>query len=316
LDEESGMSDAEHYVKNFPSPVFSYTPDSDFPVCHGEKGIFSCDLLSPTLGESHILELSGGLASNVVPDYARAVVDLSQSEGIAKASKGNERIKVTEMAAGLEVEAFGVSAHAGTPYKGVSAINILLRTLQNAGAFSEMENEATDFLCSVAGDITGKPIGIDCDDKKFVPLTVIAGKIEKEGDAWVMNINVRYPTAIAPDVLEQKIDAAAGGAGFRARGMKNMPPFYLEPELPAVKLLTDIYNELTGSSDAPYLMSGGTYARKLKNAVAFGPEIPGREYPDWVGTAHMKNEAINIDDVMLSTEIYTEVLTRLQDVEF
>ena len=315
LDEESGMSDAEYYAANYPSPVFTFTPDSDFPVCHGEKGICSCDLISGPLGASRILELDGGIASNVVPDYAGALVDPSCKTELLSAAEGNAGVKITETAGGTLVEAFGVSAHAGTPFKGVSAINILLKLLQKAGALNENESAAADFLCSVAGDYSGKALDIDCDDGKFIPLTVIAGTINKARDKWTMNINIRYPTAITPDELEKRIESAANGAGFSVQGTKNMPPFYLEPELEAIKLLSGIYNELTGSNEKPYLMSGGTYARKLQNAVAFGPEIPGREYPEWVGTAHMKNEAISINDVMLATEIYTEVLIRLQNVE-
>ena len=316
LDEESGMTDAEYYVENFKSPVFTYTPDSDFPVCHGEKGIYESDLVSAPLGVSRVLKLSGGVASNVVPDHAAAVLELSCKEGLEAASSGKENVKLTETADGITAEAFGVSAHAGTPYDGVSAIHALLQLLMEAGTLNDKESGAAAFLCSVSGDISGKPLGIDCDDGKFTPLTIIAGKIEKTGEEWAMNVNVRYPTAISPEKLEQSIADAAGAAGFKVEGTRNMPPYYLDPELPAIKLLNGIYNELTGSDEKPYVMSGGTYARKLENAVAFGPDFPNREHPSWVGTAHMKDEALSIDDIMLSTEIYAEVLTRLQHVEF
>ena len=38
--EETGMGDVQYYLKNYPAPAFAFSPDSDFPVCNGEKGIY------------------------------------------------------------------------------------------------------------------------------------------------------------------------------------------------------------------------------------------------------------------------------------
>lgn len=44
-------------------------------------------------------------------------------------------------------------------------------------------------------------------------------------------------------------------------------------------MLTDIYNELTGENKEPYTMGGGTYARKLPNAISFGPGLGWPKLP-------------------------------------
>ena len=36
--------DVEYFVKNCKMPVFCFTPDAEFPVCNGEKGIFRMKL--------------------------------------------------------------------------------------------------------------------------------------------------------------------------------------------------------------------------------------------------------------------------------
>lgn len=316
LDEESGMADAEYYVKHFPEPVFTFTPDSDFPVCHGEKGIYQADLVSKDLGESLIKKLHGGVASNVVPDSAAAVLDIAAKARMIAAAEGNAAIAVGDCADGVEITASGISAHAGTPHSGVSAIHILLRFLLNAGVLNEKERAAAAFLADIAGDFSGKSLGIDSDDKKFTPLSVIAGMIQLENRRLTMNLNSRYPTSIAPEEVAKRVEARADAAGFSVANLHNMPPFYIDPESPAVRLLSDIYNEVSGSDAKPYVMAGGTYARKMKNAVAFGPDFPNRKYPGWVGAAHMKNEAICVDDALLAAEIYAETLLRLQKVEF
>ena len=66
--EETGMDDLPHYLEKHAAPSFSIVPDTSFPVCHGEKGIYTADLLLPIGPE--VLGFEGGIASNVVPDKA------------------------------------------------------------------------------------------------------------------------------------------------------------------------------------------------------------------------------------------------------
>ena len=35
-----GMKDVEYYLANFPAPLFCFSPDANFPLCNGEKGIY------------------------------------------------------------------------------------------------------------------------------------------------------------------------------------------------------------------------------------------------------------------------------------
>ena len=67
--EETHMNDVEYYLKNYPAPVFCFTPDAEFPVCNGEKGHFGAELVSPVCN-GEIKEFEGGVANNAVPDRA------------------------------------------------------------------------------------------------------------------------------------------------------------------------------------------------------------------------------------------------------
>ena len=66
--EETGMDDLPHYLEKHDAPSFTIVPDTSFPVCHGEKGIYTADLLLPVGKE--VFGFEGGIASNVVPDKA------------------------------------------------------------------------------------------------------------------------------------------------------------------------------------------------------------------------------------------------------
>ena len=63
-------------------------------------------------------------------------------------------------------------------------------------------------------------------------------------------------------------------------------------------------------------MAGGTYARYMENAVAFGTESPHPNDPAWVGKAHMKNEAMSLENAKQACEIFIKALIRLQEIDF
>lgn len=310
LSEETGMSDLEYYKDHYPLPVFSFTPDSGFPVGHGEKGIFVGNLVSgPVSGV--IRSLSGGLASNVVPDKTVAVLDGSVSANY----NPTDNITVEYNGDSVTVTASGIAKHASAPEGSLNSNAVLLKYLLDSGVLSSSEIEASQFLLSVLECTDGEVFGIACDDGIFTPLTIIGGMLNLIEGRLVLNLNSRYPTNMTPELLEQRIFEKAVDNGFTIQTEMNSKPYYLSPDYPAVLILNDIYNDVTGSDAKPYVMSGGTYARHIDNAVSYGPEFEDDIVPDWVGTPHMKNEAINIERSKQACEIYIRTLIRLQDVE-
>lgn len=315
LEEETGMGDLLYYNEHCAAPVFAFTPDADFPVGHGEKGMFGADLVSPPIQDRIVMDFAGGVAGNVVPDTATALVDTSVLDKLKSAAEGRDNIALTERPDGLFVEAKGLARHAGMPEGGISAINELLGFLLDSGVLNGEEKAAAEFMRRASGDTTGAQFGIDRADGLFTPVTIIAGTAALRDDRFVLNVNCRYNTAITPQEVQENVTKTSAESGFELRNVRNSAPYYLPPETPAVQLLTGIYNEVTGSDAVPYVMSGGTYARLMKNAVAFGIEQPCAKVPDWVGSAHMKNEAISIDQALDAVEIFIHTLVRLQDID-
>ena len=315
-DEECGMSDLDYYLANYPEPDFTFSPDSNFPVCHGEKGIYSSDLVSPALRYRRIKSVSGGMASNVVPDLCTAKLDVKYAPALEKAAADDEGYRITRQGEEVKVEAFGKAAHAGMPFDSVNANCRLLELLVSADVLTKGEREAADFMISVMKSLDGTFLGIQGDDGRFATNSIIGGMLRLRDDGrLVLNVNSRYNTSIKPEEVEDRIVEKAAEYGFTVENVENSGPIYMDPDTPAVKMMNDIFNEVTGLNEKPYVMSGGTYSRKMHNAVAFGPDMPGEVLPDWAGSAHMKNEVISIDTLMKAVEIYAKTLIRLQEVE-
>ncbi|MEG1060867.1 MAG: Sapep family Mn(2+)-dependent dipeptidase [Oscillospiraceae bacterium] len=318
LDEETGMSDIEYYKENCALPIFTFTPDADFPVGHGEKGIYSSDLVSKAISGGNILELCGGVASNVVADYACAVIKQSEKDKLTDAAKGRNDVKVSVCDAGVKVEAFGRAAHAGQPHTGINANNILMAFLSGSGSLTSDEKSAAEFIALASGSFDGDQFGIEAEDGLFAPNSIIGGMLSMQDRSLVLNLNSRYNTKLKPEEIEKKIEQTAAKNGFSVANVENSGPFYMSPEHPAVKTMCDIYNEVTDSHEKPFVMSGGTYARHMDNAVSYGIEFPnqGKEDPEWVGGVHMKNEALKIERAKQACEIFINTFIKLQNIEF
>ena len=85
-----------------------------------------------------------------------------------------------------------------------------------------------------------------------------------------------------------------------------MKPIYFEKDHPLIQALMTVYKKHTGDTSEPITIGGGTYARSMPNAVAFGPLLKHREE-----TAHQANEHIYIEDLILATKIYADALEAL-----
>ena len=110
-DEETGMEDVEWYLEHHDAPAFLFTPDGEFPVGYGEKGGYGGDVISAPVS-GNLMEFEGGVAGNVVPDKASALVKadisvLSSTGRVTVEPAGNGLVRIT---------GHGVGGHASMPW--------------------------------------------------------------------------------------------------------------------------------------------------------------------------------------------------------
>ena len=307
--EESGMLDVDYYLKNYPAPVFCFSPDSDFPVCNGEKGIFHGEIVSNVPLEK-ITAIHGGFAPNAIPDRAEATVKF---DGALPAE--TENVKVSAGDGVLHISAFGKGGHASTPAGTLNAIGVLVNYILENGLCSRSEAEFLSVLKKLHDATDGSAIGVAADDGKFSPLTIVGGMIGIRDGRIHQSLDSRYPTNTCGEKIVSIIREAAGDTAEVTLRSDN-PPFYISPDSPEIRICIDTYNDVTGEHAELYTMGGGTYARDFPNAVSFGPEHPERPAPAFAGPIHGVDEAASVADLMEALKIYIVTLIRLQEVDF
>ncbi len=298
-DEETGMRGLDYYLKHEKMPDIGFAPDAEFPLIYAEKGIFNFDFLAEY--EDELIEsMNAGERYNVVPDECTAVLkkDL-KSEFIAYINKNNIRGRVENNT----YTTFGHNAHAATPEKGVNAIYLMVDFLK--------EHSQAPFIKFIAKylnfDHYGKNLGLAITHKEMKNLTNNLGFIKYDGKFVHLGCNMRYPINYDFANGEKIMETAAKEFSLEYRGKLNHVPHYISPEDPLIKTLHKAYIKYTGDTKTEIMtIGGGTYARQLKKAVAFGAAFPGAEE-----LAHQPDEYLDIKEMLKAIAIYAESLENL-----
>ena len=306
--EETHMNDVEYYLKNYPAPVFCFTPDAEFPVCNGEKGHFGAELVSPVCN-GEIKEFEGGVANNAVPDRASALVEtditkLKNAPNITLEPEGN----------GVRIRGWGKRGHAAMPEGTVNAIGLIVDCLLKSGVCTPQEEAYLQVLHTLHASTDGSALGIAADDGLFDPLTIIGGTIEMKDGIIRQSFDSRSPTNTDPEKMTAAMEMICGAAA-RIENVTSRVPFYIDADSPAIQTLINTYNDVTGEGKTPFTMGGGTYARHFPYAVSFGPEHTDIAIPDFAGPMHGANEGTPFEKLIEALKIYILALLRLQEIE-
>lgn len=309
LAEETGMEDVEYYLENYPAPLFCFSPDANFPLCNGEKGIYHGRMISVDKAGDVIADIRGGIAANVIPSKAEAWLRCEKLESSDKVDAVYED--------GLwHLTAHGKGGHASLPKGTENAIGVLADYIMKNVSLPESDAKFFRNVCRLNSSWDGSGIGVHAEpDGRFDGLTLVGGVIGIEDGYFVQSLDSRYPTTTSGEKIARAIEEFTGGE-VKVTVDHDAKPFYMELDKPEVQVCINAYNEVTGENTRPYTIGGGTYARHFPNAVSFGPEHEDRAQPDFAGTMHGPDEAANKLWFAEALKVYILALLDLEELEF
>ena len=309
--EETGMGDVPHYLEHYPEPAFCFSPDADFPLICGEKGVYHGEFTTAAIAGEKIVELDGGTVPNAICGQATAVVRTNASE-LPQA----ERVAVEDAGEGLaRVVATGIGGHASLPAGTVNAIGILARYLLDAGIYTAEQQSFLELLRTLTEDTDGTTAGIASSDDKFGPLTCVQGTIRTVDGRFVQTVDSRYPTSTTGEAITAAMERLAAEHGCTYRCLSDTVPFYVSPDSPEIQALLATYEEYTDREGKAFVIGGGTYARHFKRACAFGPHEPAEPEPAWVGMEHGPDEGVSEEHLRRALKIYIVSIARLMELK-
>ncbi len=312
-DEESGMECMDYYVKHGEIPTMGIVPDADFPVVYGEKGILRINLSGAY--EGAILEMEAGSRPNIVIGKANALVKTMSAEQLAtfefylksqnlvgsyQEENGNHRLFIE-----------GVFSHAAWPYNGTNAAMHLLNFVGSC-----LNDEVAYKIAQIFTNWQGKDANIMYEGAYMGFLTMNPGIVNIKDGEVLVTLDIRYPNDTNLENIETGIQKALTDHELNLvmETKEHMQPLFMNPNSEFIQTLEKAYREVSKDDFTPLkTMGGGTYARKLPNCVAFGPEFPTSklETKEFVGGPHQKDEGMKLEDLYNAVEIYANVLKEL-----
>ena len=307
--EETGSADVKYYLSHGGEvPVMGFTPDGEYPVINGEKGIinvaFSVDYRQD--GPLVLEKIEGGSAPNVVPSYACAEFRCSQemAESLTAESRDKVRYSITDH--GFILEADGVSAHGSTPGLGENAIGRLLIEMTSLPLSSPLAN-AIAFLATTLGmETDGASAGIALRDDVSGSLTLNLGTITGDDSKFQFKINYRYPVTKSYLDCAPTFNRCFADAGFTLISEVHKEKLYISEDSQLVQSLLKVYRENTEDNGKAKCIGGGTYAKLLPNTLAFGPIFPGDEIRE-----HKPDEYIEVENLVKNAQIIAAAMYEL-----
>ena len=132
------------------------------------------------------------------------------------------------------------------------------------------------------------------------------------GGALVLTTNLRR----IPPKTHQEIQAylerfvadfnRSHGCALQFGGFFKDEPLAFDPNSKLVRRLLADYAQATGKAAPPAISGGGTYAKRLPNAIAFGMWFPGKPYP-----GHDVDERVPVADLHRGVDVLLAALVDL-----
>lgn len=305
--EETGSKCMEHYNEVAEEVSCGFTPDASFPCIHGEKGQMGMMAYSKN---TKIISVNGGFVSNAVCDTCTTVIpaEVGLKEKLEAALKETklQEYKVTEENDQITIYAKGLPAHASTPTFGVNAAGVTFACLAEAG----FEDDFVKFYNEHIGtECDGSGIGLKLEDE-YGELTLCNGIVRMENGVISCTIDIRVPVTYKADAVRKMCEEKLEDENGRIEILGIGDSLFFPRESPLVNALYKAYVDVTGDTEnKPMVIGGGTYAKSLKNIIAFGPEMPGIDY-----RIHGADEFILVSGMEEAVLIYMEAIKNLLEI--
>ncbi|WP_342252341.1 Sapep family Mn(2+)-dependent dipeptidase [Spiroplasma endosymbiont of Amphibalanus improvisus] len=306
LTEETTWESIKSYIENEQIPDFSYTPDGEWPLIYSEKRIVNFDIVGPGIKS---IEVTGEGAYNVVNDICTLTTKkdcncvstiinniANEFETNNWEYSKNEKSLISK----------GKAAHGSTPELGVNAAINLARAVHKhkKGTKIALMDYIQHHFAENAH--TMPKVFTDWEDDSGV-VSINVGKLYVNANETRVCLDGRMPASYSEkditDAIEKELKLNWPDLKLEVTDWED--PVYIDPKSEMAVKLLKIYQDVTKDYESkPLAIGGGTYARGIKNCIAFGA-VSSMEL------MHNVNERISIKELENMLKIYIKAIYEL-----
>ncbi len=298
---EIKFSDSINTLSNFRSSISNInSPSSSISSSTSLSSPSSSSSLS-LANDFFLISAKGGERANMVPATCKLVW-----QDFNKSQKNDDKDSILSRLIKDEIIS-GKPGHASMPEFGENAISKAMEYIEIILKTNNLKDAFVDFYNSSIGMTTdGSKFGIDYTDEESGALTLNAGLLDLNTETVSLTIDIRYPVTASESDIIDKINTKCALYNLKISDASGNIPLHVDKNSLFVQTLLKVYEKITNTKSQPIAIGGGTYARSMKNVVAFGPNFLKED-----DVAHQSGEYMKIDDFFLCQKIYKEAIVEL-----
>lgn len=338
--EETGdWSDVQLYLEKRGAPDYCFTPDADFPIITGEKGMLNLrfratwdKVLPDEDTQMEFVLLKGGERSNIVPGLAEATLRFPAAkkndvmkEMVRETTRftvenpgsnvtlvpGDERSARPDGSYESLISFIGKPVHSSLPAKGHNAAVDALRFFSDIETLPRAVRAYIQFLAFIGSTDDGTNLRIDSTHPFVGDTTTVLSLLHIDQIGGEATVNIRPTMGLSCSQVITRARAAAraweDSSGLRidvVDGNRCVEAIFLDRASPAIDAFISslqlAYETVTGETAEECAIGGTTYAKAFPNCCAFGPIKIGVDEE----LAHQTDEHMAVDSIFRNALIY------------
>ena len=298
--EETTWHCMEHYFKTHKQPIVGYSPDGNFPIVNGEKGIvtFQIDETIKSDGLIQVNSIKSSPIGYAIPDYVEIVCKCNSIElldaDLASYFTNQEATFVFT----------GKSALTRNPQK---ADNALFKMTDFILSKERFFDDAFVKCCKEISNYFMDPYGRDChfyhEDADMGKSTIAVFDFVKYQDSYSYKIDLRFDQNHDVNHIQQQIELVLNK---HLKVCRTKRALFVDRKDPLIQILSRAYEKICHEKAECICKGGASYARVLDKGIAFGATFDGYDT-----RPHKENENMRISDLIKAMEIYCEAIRLL-----
>ncbi|MDF9825486.1 succinyl-diaminopimelate desuccinylase [Breznakia sp. PF5-3] len=303
--EETTWECMDYYFSKNKQPQWAFSPDGNFPIVNGEKGILQY-AFNFSLSNQKEIEIQCVNELNYVCDEVKIKI-YKDYKDVMKYAK--HAFKINEKDDGTEIIYIGKKALSRNPHKGKNALFAFFSDFEKYPFQNDETKRLVKLFTQVLNeDIYGKKLGIFTEDENMGVTTICPMVIAWNAMEQVVYLDIRFVRGIEKMDIEKKIQALGEQFGFSYALIKEKRLLYVDANSPLISSLQYAYKEVMKEEASLISKGGASYARVLDHGVVFGAT-----FNDYDTRVHMANECMPLADLLKAMEIFCVAIYRLSN---
>jgi succinyl-diaminopimelate desuccinylase len=308
--EETTWECVEHYFQHNPQPDYGFSPDGDFPIVNGEKGILYTSLQRAfpalnDLGSCQIVSIES--ERDRTSTCYQLTVSLSGVKAGEVSAMFADFAKVTRTNELYRVELSTPWEKSRNPHKVDNCMDQFVHQMRHVEGLDSNSRHLIALLDAwFADSAEGSKLGLAHQDDEMGATTCCVSSINLDQHGYNLDFDFRFPKGLTIDQTRTQLHHLSQQYGVTMIEQQYLPLSYLSPESDLIQAMGKAYSEVTKTDAQCFSKGAASYARALDNGVAFGPTFPGD-----VTCVHQPNERLSLKSLKKAITIYVKVLISL-----